>query len=110
MATIGIDFDHTLVDGDVPKQFAREAINILREKGHKIVIHSCNNVKWIEKVLANNDIRYDWIWDQKGKPICDIYIDDKGYHYRGDWETEVNEVLLRLEGFDNRKFKTVTLS
>jgi hydroxymethylpyrimidine pyrophosphatase-like HAD family hydrolase len=104
MAVLAIDFDHTLVDGDKLRPFAREAINILREKGHKIVIHSCNNWKWIEKVLDNSDVRYDHIWTGEGKPLADLYVDDKGYHYRGDWESEVNDILLRVEGLDNRKW------
>src|SRR5215213_5428105 len=108
MALIAIDFDHTLVDGDKPREFAKEAINILREKGHKVVIHSCNGVEWIKKVLDNNDIRYDYIWGESGheskKLLADLYVDDKGYHYKGDWKTEVDEVLKRVEGFDNRKW------
>ncbi len=104
MAVLAIDFDHTLVDGDKVRPYAREAINILREKGHKIIIHSCNDAKWIKKVLDNNDIRYDSIFESGVKPIADLYVDDKGYHYKGDWESEVNDITLRLEGLDNRKW------
>lgn len=107
MAVLAIDFDHTLVDGDKLRPFAREAINILREKGHKVIIHSCNSTEWIKKVLADNDVRYDSIHELEetyGKPLADLYIDDKGYHYRGDWETEVNDIMLRVEGYDNRKW------
>jgi beta-phosphoglucomutase-like phosphatase (HAD superfamily) len=108
MGVIAVDFDHTLVDGDQPRPYAREAMNILREAGHKILIHSCNNVEWIEKVLRNNEIRYDYIYGQddlrSGKPLCDLYIDDKGYHYKGDWQAELPEIVARLEGKDNRKW------
>jgi hydroxymethylpyrimidine pyrophosphatase-like HAD family hydrolase len=104
MALIGLDFDHTIVDGDVVRDYAREAINIWREAGHKVVIHSCNNPRWIEKVLRENRIVVDHIWDDKGKLLADLYVDDKGYHYKGDWKSEVNDVLKRVEGMDNRKW------
>lgn len=96
MAVIAVDFDHTLVDGDKLRPYAREAMNILREKGHVIVIHSCNGDKWVEQVLRDNDVRYDYIWkdDSGKKPIADLYVDDRGYHYKGDWEEEVNTILL----------------
>jgi hydroxymethylpyrimidine pyrophosphatase-like HAD family hydrolase len=104
LAVIAIDFDHTIVDGFTPIEGAREAINLWRENGHKVVVHSCNSTGWIKNVLDNNDIRYDYIWVDKGKPICDIYVDDKGYRFQGDWTHEQLEVLKLLEGFDNRKW------
>lgn len=106
MAIVAVDFDHTLVNGDKALPYAREAINILRERGHKILIFSCNEVSWIKKVLANNDIRYDWIYEDNdwsgGKPICDLYIDDRGYHYKGDWKDELPSIIERLEGVSGR--------
>lgn len=111
MAVLGIDFDHVLVDGDVPIVYAKEAINILREHGQKIIIHSCNNPKWIEKVLNNNDIRFDMIWkDGDGgnipKPICDLYVDDRGYAFEGDWKKALEEILnhKHIKDKDNRKW------
>ena len=108
MAVLAIDFDHTLVDGDKPLEGAREAINILREEGHKIVIHSCNNTEWIKKVLNDNDIRFDYIWGSSSrrepKPICDIYIDDKGFRFSGSWKEDLPQILDLLKGFDNRKW------
>lgn len=104
MAVIAIDFDHTLVDGDVARPYAKEAVNIMREKGHKVIIHSCNKRAWIERVLNNADIRYDHLWVDVGKPICDIYIDDKGYRYLGNWEAELPTILDLVKGLDNRKW------
>lgn len=105
MAVIAVDFDHTLVHGDKPIEGAMQAIRLLREKGHKILIHSCNGREWIERVLNNADIRYDFIWDDHGKPICDMYLDDKGYRFTSWSESEVDNILSLLEGFDNRKWK-----
>lgn len=110
MAVIAIDFDNTMVTGDEPLPYVREAINILREDGHKIVVHSCNRVGWIKDVLDSHQIRYDSIWgDTQGfnsKPLADLYIDDKGYHfpYNGDWQAELPSIMERLKGLDNRKW------
>ncbi len=108
MALIAIDFDGTLVDGEVLLPGAREAINILREQGHKVVINSANNPIWIKKVLDNNDVRYDWIYglnEKDGhKVIADLYVDDRGFHFK-EWTEAVNDILKRVEGMDNRKWK-----
>ncbi len=109
MAVVAIDFDNTLVNGKDALIGAREAINILRELGHKIIIHSCNEPEWIERVLNDNDIRFDLIWKGRagvGKPLADLYVDDKGYHFphNGNWSEELPAILVRLEGKDNRKW------
>lgn len=112
MAVLAIDFDNTMVVGDKPLPGVKEAINTLREQGHKVLIHSCNNPEWIGLVLTNNDIRYDAIYDGKGnknhegKPLADLYIDDKGYHFphNGDWNLELPKILDRIKGLDNRKW------
>jgi predicted HAD superfamily phosphohydrolase YqeG len=96
MSIIAIDFDGTLVAGDTALAGAKYAINMLREHGHKIVIHSVNRTKWIEQVLRDADIRYDKIWDGKGKPAADLYVDDKGFHFKGDWFQAWTEILERL--------------
>lgn len=103
MATIAIDLDHTLVEGKLAIPGAKDAINLFREYGHKIIIHTCNSVKWAEQVLNDNDIRFDYIWNEDSsnrykscKPIADIYIDDRGYRFLGDWVHESLEVLKIL--------------
>lgn len=98
---VAIDFDHTLVDHDKPLKGAKEAINILREKGHKIVIHSCNNRGWIERVLRNADIQFDYICgNDESKPACAIYIDDRGFRFTGDWTADLPQILEILDEQD----------
>jgi hydroxymethylpyrimidine pyrophosphatase-like HAD family hydrolase len=92
---LGIDFDHTIVNGDQVLPGAKEAIQLLKDKGCAILIHSCNNKDWITKVLRANDIPFDYIWDSAndvGKPVCDWYIDDRAIGFRGDWNAVVREV------------------
>lgn len=88
---LALDFDHTIVDGVTPKEGARDAINLLRERGWKILVHSCNQTKHIEQTLNNCDIRYDWIWDQKGKPVADCYLDDLGLRFT-KWDKAVRDI------------------
>lgn len=105
MAVIAIDFDHTLIDTPTKAVLpgAREAVNILREHGHKVIIHSCNDSGWIARWLNDNDIRYDHIWCEKGKPLADLYVDDKGFHLT-EWENDLDAILGRVQGLDNRKW------
>lgn len=99
---VAIDFDGTLVQHDKALEGAKDAVNLLREKGHKIVIYSCNNRDWIKRVLDNNSIRYDWIYGKlefmkEGKPVADLYIDDRGYRFNGNWAEEIKDILVLLE-------------
>ena len=49
-----------------------------------------------EQVLRNNDIMFDGIWDSIGKPVCDLYVDDRGYRFGGNWEAELPVILAYL--------------
>lgn len=108
MAVIAIDWDNTLMNGDQWLPGAQTALKRLREEGHKVVINSCNNPGWIEKCLAEAAILVDHVWKRGdgNKPLADLYIDDKGYHfpYNGDWNAEINNVLDRVKDLDNRKW------
>ena len=93
-------FDHTLVEGDTALEGAKRAINFMRERGHELTIYSCNNVDWIKRVMNNNDLRYDRIWGERAatrhKPVADLYIDDRGYHFKGNWDEEITAIMERL--------------
>lgn len=91
--TLGIDFDGTIVHGDTPITGAKEALQRLHDEGHYILIHSCNNWEWIHRVLNNNDLYYDSIWIDKGKPVCDYYIDDRAIRFKNDWADMLEEIL-----------------
>ena len=106
IAVIAIDFDDTLVFVTQPLDCAKEAVNRLREKGHKIVIHTCNREAHVKQVLDNNDIRYDRIHgnESKGKPRADIYVDNNGFRFSGVWNNDINYILQAVEGIDNKKW------
>lgn len=112
MAVIAIDWDNTIAlpDGK-PLDGAKNAIATFRAAGHKVIIHSCNNIDWIKRNLAEWGTPVDGVWGELGieskKPLADLYIDDKGYHHphNTEWtDLEVALVLERLLGKDNRKW------
>ena len=95
--TIAIDFDHTLVDHDTPLPGAKEAMQKLWGEGHYIMIYSCNNKDWIERILNKYDIPFHEIYGKEGgKPACDCYIDDKAVNFNGDWKDTLNRAMELL--------------
>lgn len=98
MAVIAIDWDNTLMNGKEWLPGAQNAIRLLRERGHKVIIWSCNEKSWIQRCLDEAGIPVDWICEKdQGKPVAALYVDDHGFHFEGDWSVEVHEILKRLE-------------
>ncbi|GAB4413241.1 MAG: hypothetical protein OHK0039_19970 [Bacteroidia bacterium] len=111
--TIAIDFDGVLhgysrgrQDGsiyDPPVPGASEALKALKAQGHKIYIFTTRTNKIYRKNdpidheqaikdwLAQHDIPYDRIWNF-GKPMADIYIDDRALGFRGDWAATLGDI------------------
>ena len=92
---IAVDFDHTIFDNNAnaPMEGAQEALAQLHEAGYCILIFSCNNKSFIEQWLSNNNIYFDSIWDQPGKPAATLYCDDRGYRFEGDWAKATGDIL-----------------
>lgn len=107
MTLIGVDFDGTLHDWEHPVPGrrmgppfpgAKEAMQALRARGYRILIHSCNRPKVIRDWLTYWEIPFDHIWGelpgQEGtKPICVAYIDDRAVGFKGDWSTTLSNTL-----------------
>lgn len=111
---ICIDLDGTICEfkkegqtyADVlPKNGAKEMIDVLKERGHTIIIHTARNMKTqghnVGKVLQNvgritlewldkYEIQYDEIFF--GKPNADITIDDRVFRFEC-W-TKIDEALI----------------
>ena len=111
---IAVDFDGTIADyvGDKRGienygkviEGAKKALAKFKAEGHVIIIYSCRNeVEDIRTYLNDNDIIYDYInysprndsQFHSGKPVADIYIDDKALVFKGVWDEQfVEEVLF----------------
>lgn len=105
---ICIDFDGTISinnDKSIPvalHPFAKEAINILKQK-FRVIIFSARNAKCFEDrkerikimrdFLDSNDIYYDEIADTKdGKVPAEYYIDDRAIQYKNNWVEIINNI------------------
>lgn len=108
--TIALDFDKTLHlyskgwnNGEIydpPVPGAKEAVQKLAEE-YELIIFTCRpfpkNVEaWVKEHL---DI---WIPVTNSKPHADMYIDDRGCYFEGDWE----DTLIQVERRRRRDFKT----
>jgi glutaredoxin len=110
--TIAIDYDGTIVKhvfplpGE-PLEGVKEAFALFKKLGYRLLIYSCRTCRWypeifrkdgepmglecsyaqdMKRVLDENQIPYDEIDDGlKGKPVAEIYIDDKGWRFNGNW-------------------------
>jgi hydroxymethylpyrimidine pyrophosphatase-like HAD family hydrolase len=99
-----IDFDDTLYNrsSQEPISGAVEALNQFKSKGYTILIGSSrlNPDLWGELVKFRQQEIADWMaqynipYDKivMHKPPADLYIDNKGYRFRGDWKTAAEEI------------------
>ena len=103
MTTICFDFDGVLAsydewkDGAIGKPIpcGVKLAKLCHEAGYKIVINICRTHPQhgagnqreqflaIKKWLYDNKVPYDWV-EMKGKPIADVYIDDRGMYFDQD--------------------------
>lgn len=101
MKTFCFDMDGVICNIDSDNYLDRspiketiELINSLSTLGSTIVIHTgrhFNHMKDTKTWLENNFVIYDYL--QMGKPVADVYIDDKALRFDGKW---TNEKLKQL--------------
>ncbi len=109
---IAVDFDgviHNYSQGwnggdiyDPPVDGVKEAMERLKAQGHTLYIFTTrtnkifrkddkDQKKAIEDWMQQHEIPYDKIWTY-GKPMCDVFIDDRAIQFRGNWEETLKEV------------------
>jgi DNA-binding LacI/PurR family transcriptional regulator len=111
--TIAVDFDgviHGYSEGykdgsiyDDPVTGVAEAMRKMKEDGHKIYIFTTrtnklfhkkdqgDQIEGIKAYMKKHDIPYDKIWTF-GKPMADVFIDDRAIGFRGDWKETLEDV------------------
>jgi len=101
--TIAVDLDGTLAEYDgwkghefigAPIEKIVNRVKKEKEAGAKIIIHTArireealdepeshisveDKVKIVQAWLDENEVPYDEIWQSIGKPMADVYLDDK---------------------------------
>lgn len=109
--TICIDFDGVLADysegyqgedkfGDMVPN-ADNGTAILKKKGFTIIIYTTRPANdALKNWLKENNITYDYINENPDQPksaegcklIADIYLDDRGIQFRGNWEWIMRDI------------------
>lgn len=95
--------DGTIYDPPVPG--AAEAMQRLKEMGHTLYIFTTRTnpifkdknasnaqKKAVEQWLKDHNIPFDKVWTF-GKPMADIFIDDRAIGFRGNWNQTLDEVI-----------------
>lgn len=78
-----------------PKDNAIVAVNALYDAGHIVIIYSART--WVEYEMTVDWLRkYGVKYHQlfMGKPIGDVWIDDRAISFRDNWD-EITEKLLQ---------------
>lgn len=110
---IAVDFDgvlHAYSKGwnggeiyDEPVEGTKAAMEKLKAAGHYLMIFSTrNNFVFrkkdepdqkirMEEWLKKHEIPYDKIWTA-GKPMADIYLDDRAIQFKGNWQETLNDI------------------
>lgn len=75
------------------------ALESLKNDGWDIVIHTArhpDDFDLVEDKLQEIGVPYDRFWRGIGKPLADIYLDDRGIKFEGDWRV----ILRAIKTFD----------
>lgn len=119
--TICIDLDGTIIHYEewVNEEHFPELVpnvslvlNELKEKGWLIIIYTTrSNKELISNFLSSKKVPFDYINENPnqplnaigGKPIADIYVDDRAINFNGDWL----EILKKIEAFKTWEDKKI---
>ncbi len=100
--TIMVDLDGVICTEEMfhdrplaePLPGAREAVARLRSAGYIVVIYTARSwgeFRMTEKWLADHGIEYDGL--HMGKPVADVWIDDRAVGFKG-WDEALRQIKL----------------
>ena len=112
--TFAFDFDGVLSEYDgvfrgnehvgKPMPEVVQAIKMLKEQGHKIMVYSTRSDKVLRKYCEAHNIPVDYYNKNPefkrgnlGKPVAHAYIDDRAVLYRGQTSEELVKDLLQFK-------------
>jgi hypothetical protein len=116
--TIAVDLDGTIAEYDGwkgekhfgrPKPYAHEALQKMRQMGMKVIIHTARKHKGLVKqYLESENLPYDKIARNiDGKPIADVYLDDKGMKFK-NWIQAMTDVMFEMDkGYSDDVFDLI---
>lgn len=108
--TICVDFDGVIAQYDEfkgndifgdPIDGVQSAMEVLKKKGFTIIIFTTRTASSkLKKYLNDNHITYDYINENpdqpkgsnSGKPIADIYLDDRAICFKGNWKYALESI------------------
>ena len=108
--TICIDFDGVIAQYQewegkekfgAPVPGVQNALKVLKKEGFTIIIFTTREVSdKLKEYLKENDITYDHINENPdqpkdsnaGKPIADLYVDDRSVCFRGNWKNTLEDI------------------
>ena len=114
---VAVDLDGTLMEPDMyphygkPTEGAKAAMERLKEKGWKIMVHTVRAgkgdevIERIEDWLIENEIPFDIV---VAKPMASYYVDDRGLNFDGDWDAIVNAIGDKKKKATQSIFKDTT--
>jgi len=83
-----------------------KAIRILKEHGHKILIHSTRGNEFLKKYCDEHNIPIDYYNKNPelegvnpGKPIAYVYIDDRAVCYKGQPAEKLVEEIEQFKAY-----------
>ena len=111
--TICVDFDGVINDYrgwkgignfELPVENCKYALEQLVADGWTIIVHTCRfEVELVAKYMDSHQLPYHYIncnpenieqTLSMGKPLADIYLDDKAINFNGDWNTAIKRIMV----------------